>query len=225
NFGAAHGDITGGMVDVRSRTPRDGFHGYVKQSLLDSSVLLEGAPTPEVRIAGAIRRSWVDLILSNVGSSKDFSYTTAPRYYDAQLRLDYKPDASAHSFSLLALISDDQLGLLVKRPLDADPNRSGDIFEELQFSQVRARHSWRSGALTIDSSGFFGTELTDQRRGITLDVKVNGVLLGLRSTASYTFSDALAGSFGLDVNNDHIRYHAKAPASGPDREGDPVSLF
>jgi hypothetical protein len=226
NFGADHGDVTGGIVDVKSRAPRTGFHGYIKQSVLDGSVLLEGDTGIEgLRFAAAARRSWIDLVLKQVGSSDNFAYTTAPQYYDAQLRLDYNPPRSAHSFSLLALASDDQLGLLFKRPADVDPNRSGDFFEEDGFTQIRARHGWHAGALSIDTSAFFGTGLTDSHGGTTFAVKANEVLLGLRSTASYRFSETIAGSFGVDINNDHVHYHAKAPPSGIRREGDTQSTF
>lgn len=223
SFGVEHGDFTGGLVEVKSRAARDELHGYAKTSLIDASVLLEGsAGVKGLTFAIAGRRSLLDLAFKSI-SSDSLAFTTAPQYYDAQLRLDYKPPGSAHSFSLLALVSDDKLGLLLKRPTDADPNNSGDVFNQEGFSQIRLRHGYHSGNFSLDTSALFGTELTEVRDSTRTDVRVNDVRLGLRSTATYRFSDALAGSVGVDVNHDRFRYRARAPASGIRREGDSLA--
>jgi len=225
NFGVEHGDFTGGIVEVKSRTARDELHGYVKTSLIDAGGLVEGnAGIKGLNFAIAGRRSLVDLVLSSVSNDR-FSFTTAPKYYDAQARLDYNPPGSAHSFSLLALISDDQLGVLVTRPSDADPNSSGDAFSEVQFSQLRLKHGYHSGNFSLDTSAFLGTQYTDERYANRTDVRVNEVQAALRSTASYRFSEVVTGSIGLDVNNDHFRYRARAPSNGIPREGDTRDLF
>jgi len=225
NFGVEHGDFTGGIVEVKRRAARDELHGYAKTSLIDAGALLEGnTGIKGLNFAIAGRRSLVDLVLRSVSSDR-FNFTTAPQYYDAQARLDYNPPGSAHSFSLLALISDDQLGVLIKRPADADPNSSGDAFNENQFSQVRLRHGYHSGNLSLDTSLFFGTQYTDSRYADRTDARVNEVQTALRSTASYRFSEVVAGSIGLDVNNDRIHYRARAPANGIPREGDTRDTF
>src|ERR1700687_5222885 len=221
NFGVEHGDFTGGLVDVKSRAPRDEWHGYAKTSLIDASVLLEGnLGVKGLTFAVAGRRSLIDLVLNSV-SNDSFAFTTAPQFYDAQFRLDYKPPGSKHSFSLLALTSDDQLGLLIKRPSDIDPNRSGDAFNQNGFSQLRLRHGYHSGRFSLDTSALVGATLLESRFSNRSDVKVNSVQLGLRSTASYRFTDALLGSLGLDLNRERFRYHVRAPARGILREGDP----
>ena len=225
NFGVEHGDFTGGIVDVKSRVARDELHGYVKTSLIDAGALLEGnTGIAGLNFAIAGRRSLIDLVLRSVSSDR-FSFTTAPQYYDAQVRLDYHPPGSAHSFSLLGLISDDQLGLLVSRPADADPNSSGDAFNENKFSQLRLRHGYHSGNFSLDTSLFAGTQYTDSRYANRTDARVNEVQAALRSTASYRFSEVIAGSIGLDINNDHFHYHARAPANGIPREGDTPDNF
>src|SRR5207248_647493 len=72
---------------------------------------------PGWSFAVAGRRSYVDAVLgAAMSGSSDQSFTTAPRYYDAQARIDWKPQGSAHEFSFLALTSNDKLGMLFKRP-------------------------------------------------------------------------------------------------------------
>jgi len=225
NFGVEHGDFTGGIVEVKSRAARDELHGYVKTSLIDAGALLEGnTGVKGLNFAIAGRRSVIDLVLRSVSSDR-FNFTTAPQYYDAQARLDYHPPGSAHSLSLLALISDDQLGVLIKRPPDADPNSSGDAFNENQFSQVRLRHGYHSANFSLDTSLFFGTQYTDSRYANRSDARIHEVQLGLRSTASYRFSEVVSGSIGLDVNNDRFHYRARAPMNGIQREGDTRDTF
>jgi hypothetical protein len=193
NFGVDHGDFTGGIVDVKSRAARDELHGYAKTSLIDAGALLEGNTGIQgLNFAIAGRRSLVDLVLRSVSSDR-FNFTTAPQYYDAQARLDYHPPGSAHSFSLLGLISDDQLGVLIKRPPDADPNSSGDAFNENRFSQLRLRHGYHSAKFTLDTSLFVGTQYTESRYPNREDARVHEVQTALRSTASYRFSEDVKG--------------------------------
>src|SRR5438445_1260621 len=90
NFGASYGDLTGGLVEVRTRALRDEPHGYANLNLLESSALVEGALTPDLKIAIAGRRSYVDYILrAAVPSGGDVGLTVAPRYYDGQVRVDW----------------------------------------------------------------------------------------------------------------------------------------
>ncbi|HEY6912496.1 MAG TPA: TonB family protein, partial [Myxococcales bacterium] len=150
NFSSRYGDLTGGLVEVRTRKLRDEFHGYANLNLLEGSALVEGAvpEVPGLSVALAGRRSYIDYIIrAAVSDSADLGLTVAPRYYDAQFRLDYRPPDSAHAFSFLALTSDDALGLVLKRPTQQDPNLSGSIDAETGFQQLRLKHEWRSGPL------------------------------------------------------------------------------
>jgi TonB family protein len=88
NFSGYYGNITGGVVNVRSRAPRmDRFHGTVGIGLLESNLVLEGPLTENLGIALAGRRSYIDLVLKLVPENEDGpSIQVAPRYYDAQLK-------------------------------------------------------------------------------------------------------------------------------------------
>jgi TonB family protein len=222
NFSARYGDLTGGLVEVRTRKLRDEPHGYANLNLLEASALIEGAipAFPGLTVALAGRRSYIDYIIrAAVSSNTDFSLTVAPRYYDAQLRIDWKPPESAHSFSLLALTSDDALGLVLNRPTEQDPNLSGSIDAETGFQQIRLKHEWRSGPASITTVAMYEKVL------LSFDVGINNLHLSghdtfLRSTAAYDVSDALALAFGLDVANRRAQVDAVFRQSFLFREGE-----
>src|SRR5262249_12805142 len=156
-----------------------------------------GVPGMTVALAG--RRSYIDYIIrAAVSNSADFSLTTAPRYYDAQLRVDWRPPDSAHAFSFIALTSDDQLGLVLNPPTAQDPNLSGSIDAETGFQQLRLKHEWRSGRFSIATIGMY------ERLVLSFDVGINNLHLlshdfFLRSTANWDASDLISFASGLDL--------------------------
>jgi TonB family protein len=221
NFSATYGDLIGGLVDVRSRKLRDETHGYANLNLLEASAMVETAVpgVPGLTFALAGRRSYIDYILRAAASGSDLTFTVAPRYYDAQLRLDWRPPGSNHSLQFLALTSDDRLGLLVARPLDQDPNVSGDIDTETGFQQLRLKHSWREGPLSVDSVAMF--ERLVLRFAIAQqNLDILGHDLFLRSTVSLEASEALSLSAGIDVANRRSDVSASFQQSLAVREGE-----
>jgi TonB family protein len=222
NFSSRYGDLTGGLVEVRTRRLREEPHGYANLNLLEASALVEGAVpgVPGLSVALAGRRSYIDYILrAAISGNADFALTVAPRYYDAQLRLDWNPPESPHSFSFLALTSDDALGLVLNRPTAQDPNLSGSIDAETGFQQLRLKHEWRSGPASIATVAMY------ERLLLSFDVGINNLhLLGhdafLRSTAAYDVSDALTFASGVDVANRRLQVDAVFRQSFLFREGE-----
>ncbi len=222
NFSSAYGDMVGGLVSVKSRGLRDEFHGYANLNLLESSILLEG-PVPGIpglQFSLSGRRSYIDVILNAVFSGGDIGLTSAPRYYDAQVRLDYRPPGTNHSLQFIGLTSDDAISLLFKRPLDSDPGVSGTVGAETGFSQFRLKDVWHSGAWTIDTVAMYEHFLLKFGVGTTnLSIVSNN--LELRSVIDYQLSPALVLSGGFDSHNVHANTSASIQASGLAREGDP----
>ena len=222
NFSTRYGDLNGGLVEVRTRKLRDELHGYANLNLLEASALIEGAvaSVPGLTVALAGRRSYIDYILrAAVSGNTDFNLTVAPRYYDAQLRIDWRPPDSAHAFSFIALTSDDKLGLVLNRPTAQDPNLSGSIDAETGFQQLRLKHEWRSGPASITTVGMF------ERLLLTFDVGANNLhLLGhdtfLRTTARWEASDQVAFGGGLDIANRRLQVSAVFRQSFLFREGE-----
>ncbi len=222
NFSSRYGDLTGGLVEVRTRKLRDEFHGYANLNLLEASGLIESAVpgVPGLTFALAGRRSYFDYIVRAVVSDNaDLGLTVAPQYYDAQFRLDWRPPDSAHSLSFLALTSDDKLGVLLKRPTEQDPNLSGSIDAETGFSQFRLKHEWRSGPFSISSVGMYERLLLSFDVG-TSNLHLLGHDLFLRSTANYDLSDRVSFAGGLDVANRRVQVSAVFRQSFLFREGE-----
>ena len=73
NFSTRYGRVSGGVIEVRPRDPRqDRWGGVVDVSLLDSSALVEGPIGPRASMAFAARRSNVDLVFKSIAGSGDF---------------------------------------------------------------------------------------------------------------------------------------------------------
>lgn len=220
NFSAYYGDLTGGLVEVRTRKLRDEPHGYANLNLLESSALVEGQLAPGLTVALAGRRSYIGEVLRAViPKSDDFSLTVAPSYYDAQLRVDWRPPGSAHELSFIALASDDRLSALLARPTDQDPNLSGSVDAETLFQQFRLKHEWHRGGLSLSTVGMF------ERIGLDFVVgPSNFHLFGhdvfLRSTVRDDLSDTLALAGGVDVANRRVQVSAVFRQSFLFREGD-----
>ncbi|HEY6050276.1 MAG TPA: TonB-dependent receptor, partial [Thermoanaerobaculia bacterium] len=222
NFSATYGDLTGGLVEVRTRKLRDELHGYANLNFLEGSALLEGGipAIPGLTFAIAGRRSYIDYILkAAVPKDGDVGLLVAPRYYDAQLRLDWRPPGSAHAFSFLALTSDDVLGLLIKRPPDQDPNLTGSVDAETGFQQLRVKHSWRSGSFGIDTIAMF-EKLNLRFQLAQQSFFLDGHDLFLRSTASWNAADDLGLAAGVDVANRRVLVGAVFQQALVVREGE-----
>ncbi len=220
NFSALYGDLTGGLVEVRTRKLRDEPHGYANLNLIEGSALVEGSPAPGLNLALAGRRSYVDFILRAVfPSGGDVGLTVAPTYYDAQLRIDWRPPGSAHQLSFLALTSDDRLGLLFERPLDQDPNFSGSVEAETGFQQLRLKHEWRRGSASLTTVAMFEKLLLRFVVGPS-SFLLNGHDLFLRSTATWDASERVSFTSGIDVANRRLDVAAVFRQSFLFREGD-----
>ncbi|HUJ24714.1 MAG TPA: TonB-dependent receptor, partial [Myxococcales bacterium] len=220
NFSAFYGDLTGGLVEVRTRKLREEPHGYANLNLLESSALVEGQIAPGLSVALAGRRSYIGEVLRAViPKSDDFSLTVAPSYYDAQLRVDWRPPGSAHELSFVALASDDRLSALLERPVDQDPNLSGSVDADTGFQQFRLKHEWHRGGLSLATVGMF------ERIGLDFVVgPSNFHLFGhdvfLRSTLRDEISDSLSLAGGVDVANRRVQVSAVFRQSFLFREGD-----
>ncbi len=222
NFSVAYGDMIGGLVSVNTRPLREELHGYANLNLLESSVLLEGQVPGDsgVRLSVSGRKSYVGEVLKAVIPDGAVGLVAAPSYYDAQVRLDWKPKGTNHTLQLLALTSDDSLSLLFKRPFATDPNVSGDLDVETGFSQLRLKDGWRSGAWTVATVAMYEHLLLRFGIGAT-HFSLYGNDLYLRSVAGYEVGDDLELTFGFEATNRHVNVAADLPGSALFREGDP----
>ncbi|HXX32812.1 MAG TPA: TonB-dependent receptor [Myxococcaceae bacterium] len=219
NFPAYYGDIVGGVVDVRSRDPRtDGFHGVVEVNVLDADVVLEAPLGDQLSFAIAGRRSYLDVFLPLFLSSSSPSFTVAPAFDDAQLKLVWRPNPH-HTLSLLALHSQDTLQLVTTSTPARDPTVGRNFSDSTGFNQLRLRYTYLDGPVRWDTIALFGETHVNLQIGITrgLDVTVNPS--GFRSTLEYALSPAVTLAAGVDWLYQSGNLTAELPE--PPREGEP----
>ena len=135
-YGAAYGRLTGGILDVRTRTRyEDTIHGLLQADLLDASAAIVGPIKKKGRrhpIGGfvvAARRSYLDIVLpALVPSSVDLSRTIFPTWNDIQGKVSLDL-GKGHGFSLLAYYSQDRAAARTEDPGQATLESSqGDFF-------------------------------------------------------------------------------------------------
>ncbi|MBF5043039.1 TonB family protein [Aggregicoccus sp. 17bor-14] len=219
-FSSYYGAAIGGIIDVKSRAPKsDRFHGTAGVNLLESNLVLEGPLSDTLSVAVAGRRSYIDVVLAALPESvKGDSLTAAPRYYDAQLQVDFHPK-SRHSLNLQGLISNDRLGLVFKRPAEQDPSVQGNLDIRTGFKQLRLRHEYKGERLHLDTIGLVGTTLLRFDIGATRGLLIDATETNLRSSADYTLGERAVLAAGIDVRN--TRAHVKAAIQMGPREGEP----
>ena len=136
-FSAEYGDATGGLLGVRlAALPDDGVHGHVDVNVYHAAALLTAPIGEHWTVGAALRRSYVDAILGAVlPEDSGVSFGTAPRYWDYQVRADYRDERS--NLRLLWFGSDDELSVLQSAPSDDDPSSSGFSLRRF-FHQLQA---------------------------------------------------------------------------------------
>lgn len=220
NFSVYYGRATGGVLDARSKRPMpDQIHGSLDVSLLDTSLYLEVPIGDTAAIAIAGRRSYIDFILNAViPDDASVSLTTAPRYYDYQVLGRWRP-SNGHDLRVFFFGSDDALQLIFKNPADASPQlQSGRLDTSTGFNRVLGDYEYSSGpwknlvraAVGRDLLGF---SLGDQFR-FSLDV----LTAQLRENLTYTYSDRLTFTAGVDLIFSNADVDIRLPA--PPKEGD-----
>jgi len=185
-------------VDVKSRGPKtDGFHGVVEVNVYNSNFVLETPITDTLSIAGAYRRSYIDLILPFFLNPDSPSFTVAPRYDDAQLKLQWKP-SPRHTVSLLGLHSQDALELVSKQSISSDPTIGRNFENETGFNQLRLRYQYQGDLWRVDSIGLLDRTGVLVNVGGTRGIDIHATTWGVRSTVELHLSDAVVPAAGVD---------------------------
>jgi len=198
NYSTYYGNLVGGVVDVKSRGPKtDGFHGVVEVNVYNSNFVLETPITDTLSIAGAYRRSYIDLILPFFLNPDSPSFTVAPRYDDAQLKLQWKP-SPRHTVSLLGLHSQDALELVSKQSISSDPTIGRNFENETGFNQLRLRYQYQGDLWRVDSIGLLDRTGVLVNVGGTRGIDIHATTWGVRSTVELHLSDAVVPAAGVD---------------------------
>jgi len=215
-FSVEFGDATGGLLDVSLADLRDDtFHGDIDVNVYHAGVLFTVPVSESWTVGAAFRRSYVDGILKAVVDSDTASFSTAPRYYDYQLRADWRPN-DRQNLRLSVFGTDDLLQLVRSEPDPLDPSFTG--FElSRSFLQVQGTYTEQ---LTQALGMKLGVATSYQR----LTVKPGGNLfdltfdpITLRGILTWRGSRELSIRGGLDGTLTRFRVDARTPA--PTKEG------
>ena len=198
NFGVRYGRATGGRVDLRTRDPdARRLHLVADGNLYHALAMAEGPVGENVSVALAARRSYADAVISAAARSSDeIGVAVAPRYYDLQGKITWRPtpdDALRLSF----LGSDDRMELTDVETgglEDMDSLRIGTTFAQAtaswdhRFSETaRARLAVAQGVIDVSNHfGSFGFER--DRMHVT----------SLRAEGSRDLGQALTLAAGVD---------------------------
>lgn len=167
-FGADQGRSTGGVINVVTRAaavPEP--TGFAELSFINLAGLVQTPLTrsKKLQLTVAARRSMIDFILPAVVPDT-VNFTTAPTYYDGQLRVDWRPRES-DKLSAFAFTSLDRLSL-INDSLDPNEPTLTKFVNETQFTRVigqwlHARPRWANKLVSSAGLGHFEVEIGEDR--------------------------------------------------------------
>jgi len=145
-FGPENGRAIGGLIGVWTRSPKkDRIHGLAFTDLGNSGLLLEGPVGEKSGFMLGARKSYIGEFLKVLAKGgANFDLTVAPSFSDtvAQYETQLTP---IDDFKILGVGSVDQLGFLLKNPVESDPKIRGTFDNKTAFfrliPQLTHRHS------------------------------------------------------------------------------------
>lgn len=139
-FDGSFGDAIGGVVNIKLKEdPVERFHGAFDVNLLHASVFMGAPYSDKGDVQISFRRSYYDQILKAVLSGVDgFDFTTAPAYYDYQVRWQHR-FTEKNRIMVFVNGSDDRLEFITDRATEADPSFQGGVSFGTYLHNVIAR--------------------------------------------------------------------------------------
>jgi hypothetical protein len=199
NFSTRYGRATGGIVEAHMRDPRkDGVHGELELSLLDSSALVEGPIGSRLSVAGAVRRSNIDLVFENFVPDDTFDVVAAPLYWDYQGAVLYEPSDDAR-LRLSFVGSRDATTLSFGDPSDENPALRGNVGGVIEFHRVQLAYTDRHGDVKQSLQVYAGRQHLEQKVGPSSEAFFDVVDFGGRAEWEVPLASELTLIAGLDV--------------------------
>jgi TonB family protein len=218
-FGSRYGRAVGGAVDVATRKgASDTLHGAVKIDLLDSGFFLEAPVTEGISIAGAARRSYVDVLLPLVlpEDPEGGTLLVLPRYWDYQVRMDFGakrgetgPGARSSGY-VMAFGSDDLLNVVAS---GGGRNRDITVDARTLFHRVKGDWTYRNGGFTSVFTPYAGYDLASFGFGET-KLNANVWSIGARQDFTLELLPWLVTRAGADVRFEHLVGEGRIPFLG-----------
>ncbi len=220
-FGVEYGDATGGIVELTTRSPNDErLKGYVDTSMLDVTVLLEGPTSESTRLAGAFRRSTIDLILlAAMPRNEDFAFTVYPSYYDYQLAFEWDINED-NRLDLDFYGSVDTIEALIDSANEEEPEITGSFGVNTIFNKFVAHWRYKNDALNYKHrlSQVAGQQSLDFQFGSKYTLKIEPYDFNTRYDGSVAVGDHNTLGFGLISQPTYFVFSSNLPR--PPKEGD-----
>lgn len=218
-FDASYGGAVGGVVNVRLKDePLTAWHGSVDVNVLHAGAIAGGPYSKDGDISLAFRRSYYDAILKQVNAFGDGRIlTTAPAYYDYQLRLQHRFNGG-HKLTFFINGSDDR-GELLNESNDSNPTFVGAVNGELWDHSLQAAWNWEPRA-GISNELRLQASITQSRFDVFGQVKmdVRDYPIVLREELTIQAHPKVTVRAGLNVEVDPFSYSLKGPQMGLDGE-------
>ena len=224
-FGVEEGRATGGVINVVTRSePITKTTAFTELSFINAAALMQTQLSKKhnVQLSAAIRRSLIDFILPAV-LPDTVKFTAAPTYYDAQLRLDWRPK-TGHRLTAFALGSLDNLELLNNNIDSNDPVTSNATFRnETGFARLIATWEYGKGPLLnrlVASTGYSEFKFYVADRYLDFDQRV----LEMRDDFNYRLSSKVRLRTGGMARLDRRTIKTKFPPQPQEGEPPPTSF-
>jgi hypothetical protein len=228
-FDVATGRATSGIVRLTTRAGGDGPRVEADSSTGDVGVVAQGRTgvqgrTGELRYMVAVRRSVIDLLLPLVlPDDLDLSFVTVPRYYDEQLRLDYR--LSPHwSVQLSSLGSDDALDLYT----DRNRNRDHHFSVRTRFLRGIAAAQYVDGPWRARLALSAIAQRYDNELGAVQHLRATAPAVTARAEIERRVGDVLGAtdvSWQLGGEAVHTRYGLDVALPRETREGETMAAY
>jgi TonB family protein len=220
-YGPLYGRGLGGIVTVGLR-PLDehGAHGSVAADTIDASASVRVEVSEKLHVAAAVRKSYLDSVLSAVTSEDVGLYVPVPRYWDGQARAIYTL-APHETIEVGGLVSSDRT---TRNNPAADPSLTTSSTAGTDFNRVYARYE-RHGAdgsvVTVTPSvGTDSTSLVNTYGQTVTELTNDSSVYGLRAGWQGPVEKFLRGAVGLDAELQVSTLHRAGSIGAPPREGD-----
>ena len=237
NFGVRYGRLQGGIVDVALRPPNteclksgkptgenDCFHGMAQLDLIDARVMASGPLAEDWSFALAARRSWVDAWIGAVFNGTGTNVSSAPRYYDYQAIVDYRPSPDDR-LSLRVFGSDDGVELLFDEPPPNNPGVGGQLDLGTRFVRAQAvyetkldKNVWLNGMAAV------GYEHSAFSLGNNLSFEFDNIPIEYRMELGWAFASWGRVNAGVDYLATRVDGKVRAPDPLRPGEQDPGTL-
>ncbi len=187
-FDVQYGRSTAGIVNIHTRPSRsDHWTGFAELSFINAGGFVEGplSRRHHLKMTAAIRRSVIDALLPlAVPDSAQVSFSTAPQYYDGQLRIDWAP-GDHDDLALIGFTSWDFASAGINRENVTDPNAGGGFDNRVGFT--RAALSWHhnEGGVELFARAWAGDAHFRFLQGTGFFENGNGGIAGGRADTSY----------------------------------------